>query len=761
MPTYKSKGIGASLVVAQLDGTLCDEIQLGMGPYQREEAERIKLQLLNGRTLQERPVGQNHSMVGVLQFVGDERDMALFAVEAGEPGGGSLGSPTSLANVEIPSVTASTISQSLTNSSPTSMVEPAQLGASHKKKKRKTGKYDGSSNYDQIILLATPPPIPKQPQRRAVNSDEPLALGLKVDCEDFIKSDDMQGKDLKIEVFLNGQLVDVTFENHRQSKSRGKYLYSGKRFHRQAEKPWIYVPGTASSNTGDLAAQRWANICQTLEDEAAQRGMDQKRQRPLSAQFLIALARLQLPDSVSARSGNFAVIDVVITAGTGRKHGAETSYITAPTRLFDGNFKGIFPVEDDFGQHPDPYDYMKTHDAFVHMPFADPGYSNFQTSDFLNTQIQPSAFMDVQFPTYPKQQMLPPPSPRTPPKREYKNTTTQTYRKVLEATPIKKLLSNYEDAHGRIKGKRTLKQRLGDMSKMSPRKRLEVINELKKELDDKTVDTIKQAFEIDCLDPTTPTSKKVQFSSDAFDLRPVSDDDDAEVIFGQPINTVNALDPYNFGQPINTVNALDPYNFAYDLPPPQPQFSDYGSGFAQMPYFPQGTSPFQQIMMPPSPAQWFASAEQTMMQPSPTQMPPPPQRSIPPVTPSKETPAYALSNSPIHLPVKKWPAQRRREALIALSDEKDDQQQPSIPLSGAATTPKAQRVGYGSKRSSGAWLPKEKTSAQALRDFEVPDLCVGSAVSYADGLQQRQVIKARGGEFAEQQFVVGMRFIVL
>jgi hypothetical protein len=82
-------------------------------------------------------------------------------------------------------------------------------------------------------------------------------------------------------------------------------------------------------------------------------------------------------------------------------------------------------------------------------------------------------------------------------------------------------------------------------------------------------------------------------------------------------------------------------------------------------------------------------------------------------------------------------------------------------VSGAPTAPEAQRVGHGSKRTSQAWLPKEKTSAQALRDFQVPDLCVGSAVSYAGGLQQRQVAKARGGEFEKQQFVVGMRFVVL
>jgi hypothetical protein len=34
-------------------------------------------------------------------------------------------------------------------------------------------------------------------------------------------------------------------------------------------------------------------------------------------------------------------------------------------------------------------------------------------------------------------------------------------------------------------------------------------------------------------------------------------------------------------------------------------------------------------------------------------------------------------------------------------------------------------------------------------------------VTYADGRKQRQVNKIRGGEFEEQQFVLGMRFIVL
>jgi hypothetical protein len=59
------------------------------------------------------------------------------------------------------------------------------------------------------------------------------------------------------------------------------------------------------------------------------------------------------------------------------------------------------------------------------------------------------------------------------------------------------------------------------------------------------------------------------------------------------------------------------------------------------------------------------------------------------------------------------------------------------------------------------WIPDEQTSDQTLQHFQIPDTCVGSTVSYADGVKQRQVSKVRGGEFVEQQFVVGMRFIVL
>ena len=735
MPTSNSTGITASLVVAELAGTLSDGIELRMGADQREDAERIKHQLLHGCTLEER-AGPNHSMVGVLQFVGDERDMALFVVEAG-----------CLTNLgSQPMIESTCITQSLDDTNPTSKEEVAQEVFTRKKK---TGNSKRSSHHNETALT-TPTPKQKQTPCHAITFDKPLALSLKVEYADFIRRKDMRGKDLKIEVFLNGQLMDVTFESLRHTKARGDPLYSGQRVHRQAEKPWIYVPDTASSNNHGVANKRWANISQALEEEASQRGTDQSGQRPISAQFLIALARMQLLDSIGAKSENFAVIDVIITAGKGHKHGAETSYITSPTRLFDSSFSGFAPVDDDFGQYPDPNGYLAMQDAFTRMPFGSQGSSNSQPSVFLDTQMQPSALMDAQYPEYPEHQMPPPPSPHTP-KPGYKGI--ETYRKLLEGTPLKRRLPNYENAHGRIRGRRTLKQRLGDMSKMSPKKRIEVMNELKNELDEETLDTIKRAFNIECLDPTTPPNKKMQASSEVLDFSAVNDNDDVEI---------------DFDQYINAVETIDPYNVSYSLPPPQPQFLQDSSPFSCMPdLFPeeetfqqmmpppsnQWFAPSQQMMMPPPPTpQWLGTPQQPAMQPSQSQT----QESIPPTTPLKKSKASALSNSPMHVPVKKWPAQMKRDAAAANSEKLAPR-----PLSGAPTTPQAQRIGMGSKRSSGAWLPREQKYEEVLRDFKIPDLCVGSAVSYADGTQQRQVPKARSGDFEEREFVVGMRFAVL
>jgi len=45
--------------------------------------------------------------------------------------------------------------------------------------------------------------------------------------------------------------------------------------------------------------------------------------------------------------------------------------------------------------------------------------------------------------------------------------------------------------------------------------------------------------------------------------------------------------------------------------------------------------------------------------------------------------------------------------------------------------------------------------------FNVPELCVRSAVTYAESDIQRTIPAARPGEFEEEELVVGMRWLVI
>ncbi|KAI7173890.1 hypothetical protein KC316_g10495 [Hortaea werneckii] len=70
--------------------------------------------------------------------------------------------------------------------------------------------------------------------------------------------------------------------------------------------------------------------------------------------------------------------------------------------------------------------------------------------------------------------------------------------------------------------------------------------------------------------------------------------------------------------------------------------------------------------------------------------------------------------------------------------------------------------GLGSNRTRNAWNPNEKSPQKTLEEYQVPELSRGSCVSYAqDPKVQRQVGKARNGEFKEEGVVWGVRFLVI
>jgi hypothetical protein len=252
MPTYNSLGISASLVVTNLEQTLSDEILMRMGADQQEHAKRIQSQLSNGRALLEQPLGLHNSEVGVLQFVGEDGDMAIFVVEASDS---QIKDGSAIVESDVGQgerVAKTNVEPTPTNDTAPSRQAPTQDATSRKRTRNRT-KSPADANrrsrrrkqstetttHDQIATPAEEA-IPTQEQLRSVIDDVTgkLALCLKVDFTKFYQKDKhdlplLSGKDLKLEIFINGHLVEVSYESSRPYKRANVIHFSGTRFHRQ------------------------------------------------------------------------------------------------------------------------------------------------------------------------------------------------------------------------------------------------------------------------------------------------------------------------------------------------------------------------------------------------------------------------------------------------------------------------------------------------------------------------------------------------
>ncbi|KAI7098117.1 hypothetical protein KC365_g3962 [Hortaea werneckii] len=165
----------------------------------------------------------------------------------------------------------------------------------------------------------------------------------------------------------------------------------------------------------------------------------------------------------------------------------------------------------------------------------------------------------------------------------------------------------------------------------------------------------------------------------------------------------------------------------------------------------------------------------------------------------KTTRASALSGASCRVPVKPQrkakkkaslpPAHLQNETLIYGNGDDAFPIDPAIAMTGAAMAPtnnpseagdpedtisnqqngtsgtssrSANPFGRGANRTRNAWNPFEKSPQKTLEEYQVPELSRGSCVSYAeDPKAQRQVGKARNGEFKEEAVVWGVRFLVV
>lgn len=740
MPNYSSLGISASLLATELNPTLTDEINFRMGARQQKDDDRIKSLLANGRLLLERPMGLNHAQVGVLQFIGEDGDMAFYMVEVKDRQtrqteqavqAAAAGQTNQIAdevsfksNVGATPTRAAASSDDRLNTdmAPSSRNAAVPTSSSPMKTRVKATikSYNKPINSKQPKKAKRKPSTPitpptntrKSAQTSTPDSDDSIALSLKVDCTKFLQAADpgiMGGKDLKLEVFINGRHEGTVFKATRTG-TRETFVFSGTRIHRQAEKPWVYVPSTNISDTGATQESRWTSISQDLQQEASTRGMNPWAQRPLSAQFLLSLAQLQSPGILNEEEQSFAVIDLIITAGKGGKHGPGTAYITKPERLNDKKFTGPAPI---IG--PDP---VTANTTLYHEYEQTPGMEDNRDvfgmhgadTTTMDTFMDDEAFASTQWPDMS-------PSPHT--LRKESKHSFSNYQKVLKSPAMKQLIPNYSNAHGRARGERSLKQRLGDMAKMSPSKRDEVVKDLEKsgELDKETIETIKSAFDMGAPAGESPAHKKVRFSKEPATTSDVTKE--------QPMfqDTSGTIYPRN-------VNSLqgDPFHLPEDsFFGPNSQFRPDGPLDPALRLSPDvdGTSP------------------------------------EPPARPTRRR-SSTLNKSPTSKPAKRprRPSQRKKTVKDEEEADVSVNEQPLLSLSTAIAF-KPQRSELATSKNKDSLEPGDTPSGRALQSFQAPDFWAGGTVAYADGLKQRQIGKARGGEFEEQYFVVGMRWIVL
>jgi hypothetical protein len=334
---------------------------------------------------------------------------------------------------------------------------------------------------------------------------------------------------------------------------------------------------------------------------------------------------------------------------------------------------------------------------------------------------------------------------------------------------MKQTLSKYENSKGQVKGTRTLRQRLGDMSKMSPRKQQEVLSHMKEDLDEDTMNTIMAAFDDDDPEPAPSQPKKVGFSFGDFaaPARSVSDATYTQTF----ATTVDPLSPavvdtaHNVGGTSYTgtrANAVGGKSYTET-------FDNTVGGKSYAGTLANTVNPFSSTL----PGNNSSLLEDDVFGPYPPMASEanssflnfnpvvPPSDLTPFKIPNIMTPASALSGSPTSTAMKNHHSHHKYDPTTEMMNPFVDNQPVSgLPSlhTGSPFTP--QQTSASSQKSKKA-LAREQLPHHAVTRFQVPDLFKKSTVSYAAFLKQRQAIKARGGEFEEQQFVVGMRFIVL
>jgi hypothetical protein len=192
-------------------------------------------------------------------------------------------------------------------------------------------------------------------------SNRPKALALHVNLSDktYVSGLYNQKTSLKIDVLFNGTLSacwSMPSYDGRSGQKGHHQVFAGTRVDFLAERPWIVLPpgvaadGSAGKNITTISVeQRWQHLCEALQAEVCERGTDEEGRVPPTAEFLHALAAMQMPEHVHSMQKpggkTFGVIDVVITSGEGRKLTSGVGYLKTPKRMIDESYPFVLGAD--------------------------------------------------------------------------------------------------------------------------------------------------------------------------------------------------------------------------------------------------------------------------------------------------------------------------------------------------------------------------------------------------------------------------------
>jgi len=168
---------------------------------------------------------------------------------------------------------------------------------------------------------------------------------------------------VKWDIFFNGEHIASDFQSSRYS--HGKHgvqptfengnirIAAGARVNMLFERPWVIETHatTAGMETADKirAGERWRALSQAILQRADEHGYDENEERSPVGAYLASLAAMEMPEAMATMQADggltFGAIDVVITAGEGRKgvQVTDNHYLMRPEKLVDNRYKQMPP----------------------------------------------------------------------------------------------------------------------------------------------------------------------------------------------------------------------------------------------------------------------------------------------------------------------------------------------------------------------------------------------------------------------------------